>query len=279
MCERAATHRAVEGGHRGNVVVGEHGAYPVERGGRLGLDRGDGSARVGAADERGMQHAGHHHVVDVAAAPGEQPRVLAPRDALTDEPRRFDARCHIHGGEPTDAGATARRSDRRIGRAPAFLHASVVARTLAFQPRSPLDRPLRWRTGGGAGGNARNRAAALPAGGRRRDARRPPRPHPPHPLDRRHRRRRLVARHQPRVPPGARRLLARRVRLAGPGAPAERAPPRLGRRRRRPARALRTARRRRARPAPPRAPARMAGFVRGDVQGRADARRPGCPRR
>ena len=45
-----------------------------------------------AADERGMQESGQHDIVDVAAASGQQPRILRSLDRLADEPVARDRR-------------------------------------------------------------------------------------------------------------------------------------------------------------------------------------------
>ena len=49
------------------------------------LDPEDPGVREGAAQERGVEHAGKLEVVDVAAAPGEDARVLDARDVGSDE--------------------------------------------------------------------------------------------------------------------------------------------------------------------------------------------------
>ena len=50
------------------------------------VDVGDRGARVRAAHERGVQHAGDDDVVGVVAAPGEEPGVLLALDTGADEP-------------------------------------------------------------------------------------------------------------------------------------------------------------------------------------------------
>ena len=71
---------------RGDVEV-LAGEDPVDAGqlaGAGGVDRDDLGVRLGRADDRHVEHAGHHHVVDVAAAAGDHPRVLLAPERLAD---------------------------------------------------------------------------------------------------------------------------------------------------------------------------------------------------
>jgi len=68
----------------GELDVG--GVRFQERCGPRGVetDAGDASVGVGAAHEGDVGHAGQRQVVHVAAAPGEQTRIVAPLDAGSD---------------------------------------------------------------------------------------------------------------------------------------------------------------------------------------------------
>ena len=65
---------------------GQHIEYPWLCLGRLGVDAPNQPSRHAAADEPGMQHARHPHVVDVGAPPGGEPPVFSTKNALSDEP-------------------------------------------------------------------------------------------------------------------------------------------------------------------------------------------------
>src|SRR5262249_34922234 len=73
------------------------------------VDRGDAALRDVAADECCVQQAGDDDVVDVAAAPGEEPRVLMAGDALADE-----ASAGGHASCPVGAVAAAMRTASMI---------------------------------------------------------------------------------------------------------------------------------------------------------------------
>ena len=83
------------------VLVGDHGvdAREPECGARI--DARKAGPGVRAAEHGGVQHVGQVNVVDEARAPGEQPRVLAPLDRLTDQPRG-------HGSSPRRIAAARR---------------------------------------------------------------------------------------------------------------------------------------------------------------------------
>ena len=66
----------------------------------------DGRPRERAADEEGVQHRPPVDVVDERAVPGEQPRVLDPFDAGTDETRHATV---VSAGLLTRSGPTGRR--------------------------------------------------------------------------------------------------------------------------------------------------------------------------
>ena len=51
---------------------------------RRDVDLLDLGMRVRAAHERRMLHAGHHHVVDIAAGAGDEPLVFLARNACAD---------------------------------------------------------------------------------------------------------------------------------------------------------------------------------------------------
>ena len=77
---------------RAQVPTGQH---RDDAGRPTGLGRVDGDdvgVRLGAAHERGVQHAGQVHVGDVASLAGEDPVVLDAADAATDESAHDNAR-------------------------------------------------------------------------------------------------------------------------------------------------------------------------------------------
>ena len=83
------------------ILVGEHRVDAAERQRRVRIDAGEAGLGVGAAQHRRVGHVGQADVVDEAGAPGEQPRVLAPRDRLADQPRG-------HGLSPRSIAAARR---------------------------------------------------------------------------------------------------------------------------------------------------------------------------
>ena len=106
LARAAAADRAVEGRHRGDVVVGEQRRCTPSSAAASSV-----SIAVMAARAWGLRT----NAARACRAPSRRRRsdparraaaVFSPWDALTDEPRCFDPRCRIHGGEPTDAGAT-----------------------------------------------------------------------------------------------------------------------------------------------------------------------------
>ncbi len=68
------------------VLPGEHGHDAGGGLGRAGVDGRDRRPRDLAADEGGVEHARHRHVVDVLPVPRQQARVLLAGDGLPDEP-------------------------------------------------------------------------------------------------------------------------------------------------------------------------------------------------
>ena len=67
------------------VGAGEHGDDAGQLAGRGDVEGRDRSRSDVAAQERHVQHPGHHDVVDVRAVAGHQPGVLATLDPLADE--------------------------------------------------------------------------------------------------------------------------------------------------------------------------------------------------
>ena len=117
---------------RVQVSGGEHGDDSGQRPGLLDVDAAELAVCHGAADERRVQHAGHDHVVDVASAPGQQPRVLPAAHRLADVPPRG------HGGAGGRAGdlctcslAGSSHCGRRLPAAP---QSAAAARTRAMMP-------------------------------------------------------------------------------------------------------------------------------------------------
>ena len=105
VADRVHRHRVVVGrgerrpdGHRveelGDLGAGEHRLDPVHRGGRVGIDRPDAAVRNVAPHEREMPQAVNLHVVDIGAPPADEPRILAPLDALADQ--LGQDRCRVH---------------------------------------------------------------------------------------------------------------------------------------------------------------------------------------
>ena len=84
---------------RVQVSGGEHGDDSGQRPGLLDVDAAELAVCHGAADERRVQHAGHDHVVDVASAPGQQPRVLPAAHRLADVPPRGHGRAGGRAGD------------------------------------------------------------------------------------------------------------------------------------------------------------------------------------
>ena len=68
-----------------HVRRGVHGVDALEFARRRHVQPVERATRDRAADEMGVQHPRHRHVVDVAAAAGEQPRVLTAAHGLADE--------------------------------------------------------------------------------------------------------------------------------------------------------------------------------------------------
>ena len=80
--------RVGEAGQRsgllGGLGAGHHQHHARQRFGPAGVDALDARVRVRASQHRGVGHVGKDHVVDVLAAPGQQPRVLDALHALAD---------------------------------------------------------------------------------------------------------------------------------------------------------------------------------------------------
>ena len=75
-------------GERLDFGAGEHGKYAVRRQRRRAIDRLDFGVRMRRAQNGGFERAGAHaQIVDIAAAAGEQRRVLDPRDRAADPAR------------------------------------------------------------------------------------------------------------------------------------------------------------------------------------------------
>ncbi len=73
------------GGEVAEVLAGEHGDDSVELAGGAHVEVGDAGAGEVRPQERGVQHARQHHVVDVLPPAGDEPAVLPPGDPLADE--------------------------------------------------------------------------------------------------------------------------------------------------------------------------------------------------
>ena len=76
-------------GRRREIVERVDGDDPGHRRGFGGVDAGDRGARMRAADERDVQHAGKDDVVGVEPATGEETRVFLARHPRPDESARF----------------------------------------------------------------------------------------------------------------------------------------------------------------------------------------------
>ena len=63
------------------ILGGDDGVDAGYRQRRLGVDAVHARVRIRRADEAGVQHAGHFHVVDETAAAGQQRRIFEPRHA------------------------------------------------------------------------------------------------------------------------------------------------------------------------------------------------------
>src|SRR5207245_6379326 len=66
------------------LLAGQHANDAGHRLRLLHVDLLDLGMRVRAAHEHGMLHAGNHHVVDIAAAAGDEPLVFLARHASAD---------------------------------------------------------------------------------------------------------------------------------------------------------------------------------------------------
>ena len=75
--------------HLAQVFSGKHKMHAGEGAGGAGIDVEDTSARMGAAQHRGMQHFGEIDIVHVTALPSQQTWVFLSLNRCT-EP----ARCH-----------------------------------------------------------------------------------------------------------------------------------------------------------------------------------------
>ena len=73
----------------GDVGAGQHLDHALERRCGADVDRLDAGVRARAAQHRRVQHVGQVDVVDVAALPGEQARILDALDALADPLQRL----------------------------------------------------------------------------------------------------------------------------------------------------------------------------------------------
>ena len=69
----------------GDVARGEHGRDAGHPRRAPGVDAADAPVRLGAPEQRRVQHAGPAEVVDIGAGPGEEARVLAARDRRADQ--------------------------------------------------------------------------------------------------------------------------------------------------------------------------------------------------
>ena len=67
------------------LLAGDHGDNSGQRLGRALVDRPDARMRVRAAQRRRMRHIGQHDVVDEAAAPGQEARILLAQHARADD--------------------------------------------------------------------------------------------------------------------------------------------------------------------------------------------------
>ena len=135
------------------VGAGEHRDHAGQLPGGGDVEGRDRPAGDVAAHERHMEHAGHDDVVDVRAVPGDQPGILAPLHALTDE--AVAARRPVGGGSAGMIGGG--RHD--VLRAPAAI---CTALTIPWYPvhrqRLP-DRPSRIAASSGSG--LRSRRAVI----------------------------------------------------------------------------------------------------------------------
>ena len=88
-CGLTGTHLGCEHGVCGACIQlgrGQHCDHAVEGARGRHIQQVDATPRDVAANERAMEHARQHHVVDIAAVAGEQARVFAARHRLPDEP-------------------------------------------------------------------------------------------------------------------------------------------------------------------------------------------------
>ena len=129
--DRASGRAGVGEAHE--VLAGVDRDHTGELSRRRHVDRHQTSMRDGAALERGVEHSRQHDVVDVPAASGQDPRVLASQDARTDRSRSdfhhacppyFDPRFWQFSSRRAAAGARTRTRCRgtptplRCGRPP-----------------------------------------------------------------------------------------------------------------------------------------------------------------
>ena len=118
-----------------------------------GVDRPDPGVRVRAAQDRGVQHAGHGHVVDVIALPAKESRVL-----LAGHPAEADR----VAGRADPRGAVRGRSGSTVAVMPA--PPGWVRRRRCFRRCWPGRRPLARGLGRMAGRRAHRADDVLVAG-------------------------------------------------------------------------------------------------------------------
>ena len=105
--------KMLESGHRGNARpdrlqhrfefrMREYADNPGHGRRRSDVDAQNSSMRPRASKHRGVQHAIQMHIVDIAAAAGEEPRILASWERLT--------HVHGHGAHPDMAHPGGRRA-------------------------------------------------------------------------------------------------------------------------------------------------------------------------
>ena len=76
---------ARDGAYLLRVFAGEHGDYALVRGCLFSVDRTNPGRGVRAAHDRRVVHARHLDVVDVGGRSGDEARVFAPPDTLSNE--------------------------------------------------------------------------------------------------------------------------------------------------------------------------------------------------